>query len=190
MIQDHLEIITTKRRKDSTMLNTYSLFILIAIILPYKANTQQNLYPSREIKITGEIVQEMNLDIPSIQAMQTKEIGDITITNHSGEVHGSYTKLQGVPLIDILKKVKLKEGNPKLFSQFYFKCIANDGYSVVFSWNEIFNHKSGENIYIITSIDGENAMDQDKSILLITKDDIQTGRRMVKCLSEIIVSRI
>lgn len=151
---------------------------------------QNELIPTEKIKIHGEVIQNVQVNTSTIQTMEKKEIGDITITNHKGEIRQTLKDLEGVQLKTILQQVTLQEENPKYFSEFYFTCTSSDGYSVVFSWNEFFNHQSGEHIYIITSVGGKNAIDHEHSLMLISTDDIQTGRRFLKCLSEIMVSRI
>ena len=91
---------------------------------------------------------------------------------------------------DILDKAEIDAPTPKLLSEYYVVCIASDNYKVVFSWNEIFNSKNGENIYILTEQDGKVASGSDDKIALISTNDIATGRRYVKWLKKITVERV
>ena len=61
---------------------------------------------------------------------------------------------------------------------------------MVFSWNEIFNSKNGEGIYVLIEHDGKPASGLDDRIALISSSDIATGRRYVKWLKKIIVERV
>jgi len=63
-------------------------------------------------------------------------------------------------------------------------------YQVVFSWNEIFNSKNGDGIYILTEHDGKPASAADDRIALISGGDTATGCRYVKRLKKIIVERV
>jgi hypothetical protein len=74
-------------------------------------------------------------------------------------------------------------------SECYFVFIASDGYKVVYSWNEIFNTKNGQGIYVIVERDGKKIDQIEDRISVFSKADLMTGRRYVKGLSRIIVKR-
>jgi hypothetical protein len=61
---------------------------------------------------------------------------------------------------------------------------------VVFSWNEIFNSKTGEKVYILTEVDGKPVAATSDRITLISTNDLAAGRRFVKGLEKIIVERV
>ena len=58
----------------------------------------------------------------------------------------------------------------------------------MFSWNEIFNTETGNNLYIITEEDGKKMNEMDESILIASTKDFKT-RRYIKGLEKIIVER-
>lgn len=89
-----------------------------------------------------------------------------------------------------MEKAGLNESKPKLFSEFYFTCIASDGYKVVFSWNELFNSDMGNQVMIITEEDGKKADTIDDHIAILSPLDKNTGRRYVQNLQEIKVGRV
>ena len=98
--------------------------------------------------------------------------------------------LKGVLLKDILAKCDIEAGTPKELSEFYIICVASDNYKVVFSWNEIFNTKTGETVYVLTEVDGKPASSTNDRITLASSGDMATGRRFVKGLDKIIVERV
>ena len=93
-------------------------------------------------------------------------------------------------LKDLIAKTTLNEDKLKLFSEYYFTCIASDGYKVVFSWNKLFNTQIGEQAMIITEEEGNNAETMGDRIALISPMDSATGRRYVQNLQEIKVDRV
>ena len=66
---------------------------------------------------------------------------------------------------------------------------ANDGYTAVYSWNEIFNTVVGDAPYIVTEKDGKLASSMEEAILMISPKDFKTGRRHIKSLTTIEVRR-
>ncbi len=90
----------------------------------------------------------------------------------------------------MFEKAGLNEEKPKLFSEYYFTCIATDGYKVVFSWNELFNTEVGHKVMIISEAGGKRTEDLDDHIAIISPLDKATGRRYVKKLQEIKVERV
>ena len=66
----------------------------------------------------------------------------------------------------------------------YFVCKAVDGFTVVYSYNELFNAPAGS-IYILTAYDAVTLSNMpEKPILLIT-GDYKTGRLFVRGLTSI-----
>ena len=98
--------------------------------------------------------------------------------------------IKGIRLKDILEKAGLNEESPKLLSEFYFNCVATDGYKVVFSWNELFNTEVGNQVYIIIESDGQKGNLSADRIAMLSAADQATGRRFVKNLAEIKVERV
>lgn len=125
-----------------------------------------------------------------IEKYPSKILGDVVITNHLGEPRGISKQLEGVLVKDLLKDLELKEESPKRFSEFYFTFVAIDNYKVVYSWNEIFNSPTGDNLFLITAKDGKKLKDMDERILILTSTDLKTGRRYIKRLSKILVERV
>ena len=151
---------------------------------------QKPTLTSDSFRVIGLVKKEMTFSLEDIERYPSKSIADVTITNHMGEPRGTATKLTGILVKDILKDLELQEQSPKLFSEFYLVFVAADNYKVVYSWNEIFNSPTGENLYLITSRDGKSLKEMEERILILTPTDFKTGRRHIKGLSKIIVERV
>lgn len=155
-----------------------------------------NVSAQHEIKVTEQFVieglvkQAVTVKLKDLKLYNEYSIDSIVISNHLLEKKSTLHAVKGVLLKDILRKVLLDEDNPKLLSEFYFTCIASDGYKAVFSWNELFNSANGNSVYILTEHDGKPLKELKDRIALISPSDFATGRRYVKSLEKIIVSRV
>lgn len=163
-------------------------FILLVISLTVCA--QKEIAPTNQFVITGAVKNEAIITLEDVGKLPAKDIPDIVITNHKGESRSSLKQVKGILLKDLLKDIALKEDNPKLLSEFYLSFVASDNYKVVYSWNEIFNSPTGDNLYIVTSIEGEHLEQMRSRILIVTPTDYKTGRRYIKGLSKIVVARV
>lgn len=151
---------------------------------------QSSVNPSENIKVTGEVEKEKTITIDELLSKPSAEIGDLTITNHTGEKRHTAQAMKGVPLKEVLSDVVFKTESPKYLSEFYFTLVATDGYKVVYSWNEIYNSPTGDNVYIITEKEGKSIKEMSDGILSVCASDFKTGRRHVKALNQIIVARV
>jgi hypothetical protein len=167
---------------------TTLLLFLISISLT--AWSQKPELITNEFVVTGQIKKELKFGLTDFEKYTSKPINDVVITNHLGEPRRIAKQLSGIPVKDLLKDIELNEESPKRFSEFYFTFIASDNYKVVYSWNEIFNSPTGDNLLLITSQDGKKIKDMTERILTLTPTDFKTGRRHIKGLSKIVVSRV
>jgi hypothetical protein len=147
------------------------------------------LKPTSSFTIYGDVKAAVTIGINDLKKWSPVNIGDVGITNHLGEKKSEAKGLKGVLLRDVLGSVEINAESPKLLSEYYFVCKANDNYTVVYSWNEVFNTATGDTAFIVTEKNGKDASSMDDSILMISAKDRMTGRRQVKALSTIEVKR-
>lgn len=150
--------------------------------------SQSNVSVTESFTITGKVKATLTVTTSDLQLFRSHTLGDVKITNHKGEEKGTASKLTGVLLKDIVQAVMPNE-DPKLLSEYYFVCQASDGYKVVYSWNELFNTAIGNTVYLVTSKEDNPAPRFDESILMISTQDLRTGRRYLKNLKTIYVGR-
>ena len=164
----------------------FSAAFLLCIVC---ANAQSKFTPTDQITIEGKVSKPLTLTIAVIDTFKKYDLPDIVITNHLGVAKNTLTKMKGVLLKDVLASVTFDAENPKVLSEYYFIFKATDNYKVVFSWNELYNTETGNNVYIVTDEGGKNFKDSDARICIISTKDFKTGRRDLKNLDKIIVSR-
>ena len=169
-------------------------FVLIALILVIQAyagfGQEKIIAASNEFKIEGKVKTELTYTLKDLSAFPSQLIKDVEIINHKGELKGSAKGLKGIVLKTIFDKVEFLTDSPKELSEFYFIFIATDGYKVVFSWNELFNTEVGNTVFLITEKDGKKINEMEERILVISTSDLKVGRRYIKGLSKIIVSKV
>jgi hypothetical protein len=161
------------------------LFSLIAC----KAIPQSNYTPTDKFTIEGRVKYMLTFSTSDIDTFKTISLPDLLITDHMGSKRQTLTHLKGVLLKDVLVKAELDAENPKVLSEYYYVLEAPDNYKIVYSWNEIFNTETGNNIYILVEEDGKNYKQTDERIAIVTMTDLRTGRRHMRNISRIIVGR-
>ena len=165
--------------------------ILILILLGgLRVYSQETNSVSDHFIIEGRIANKTGFDFTNVKDFNLVMVDSFVIYNHMHEKKRTVKNIRGILLTDILRNAGIDEANPKLLSEFYYTCIAKDGYKVVFSWNEIFNTEIGSQILIITEADGKKGASMPDRIVLLSAKDIATGRRYVKGLEKIIVDRV
>jgi len=148
----------------------------LTLFLSFALNAQV----SKTIVITGNIEKPTTVDFADLKDYASHSIDSLVILNH----------LKGVLLKEVLSKAVFAVNSPKELSEFYIVCVADDGYKVAFSWNEIFNSPTGEKAPILTEINGNATIDQKEGIVLVTPTNKATGRRYVKSLSKITIHQV
>jgi hypothetical protein len=165
------------------------LIFSILVLTCISAYGQNDLKPTTSFLISGKVKSNVTIGFADLKKLKSLDIGDVAITNHLGEPKSSAKGLKGVLLKDVLGLVEIDSENPKVLSEYYFVCKANDGYTVVYSWNELFNTAVGDTAYIVTEKEGKKLEQMKDAILMISPKDIRTGRRHVKALMTIEVKR-
>jgi len=142
------------------------------------------------IAVEGAISRSFTVAFEDLKAFSLQTIDSVTIWNHKMERKSSLKAVKGVLLKDVLEKAEFSVNSPKFLSEFYIVCIADDGYKVVFSWNELFNSETGNKTLVVTEVNGKSSISQKEGILLITPTDKATGRRCVKNFSKVLIQKV
>jgi len=164
--------------------------VVTALVLSWMISYgQKEIKPTANFLISGEVKSSLTVGIPDLKKWKETGVADMVITNHLGEKKSEVKGIRGILLKDILSAIEINAESPKVLSEYYFVCKANDGYTVVFSWNELFNNPIGDGVYVITEHDGVSADHMKDAMLLVSTSDFKTGRRHVKALQSIEVKR-
>jgi len=159
-------------------------FIILFLALTINAQT------SKAIAVSGDIMKPVTITFSDLKKIQTHNLDSLRIYNHKMEYKITLKKIKGVLLKDVLAQVDFKTDSPRLLSEFYLVCIADDGYKAVFSWNEIFNSGNGNQVLIVTELNGTEASELKENMILVTPTDKATGRRYLKNISKILIHQV
>lgn len=143
---------------------------------------------SHEIHVFGDVENELFLTIDSLRAMKIVELDTLQIVCQSGATTTVENTSKGVLLRDVLDKAKIKQLNHK-DRNFYIVARATDNYKATFSWAEIYNSETGNNVYVLVEENGK-LIKEKGDMVLISNSDIKTGPRHVTWLNSIEVYRV
>lgn len=166
------------------------ILFLIATFSFIQVFAQRTIPSTDSIRVTGNIKQLVTLTLADLDTFPTTTIPDQIIYNHNGEIKDTLTGLHGIPLKTLLAATEYIYDKPKELNEYYFVFIASDDYTVVFSWNEIYNTTAGDRFYIVTEKEGKRLREMEERIVFMSTADLKTGRRYIKGLDRIEVRRI
>ena len=164
--------------------------LLICILTNLSVYGQRKINSTDSFKIQGKIKSEQVFTLTQLDSFPKQVLKDQILYNHKGEIKDTVKNCKGVLLKTILEKTEFVYDKPKELNEFYFVFIASDGYKVVFSWNEIYNTEIGNNLFVITELQGKKLKDIEQRIILTSTSDLKTGRRYIKGLEKIEVKKI
>ena len=167
----------------------YILFGLTCIICGFVYG-QRKITPTDSFIISGKVKQEKVYTLADLELYPQKSIGPQVVYNQRGEVKDTIKNIKGVSLKSLFDQIEFVYDKPKELNEFYFIFQGSDGYRVVFSWNEIFNTETGNNLYIITESEGKKLKDIDDRIKFLSAADFKVGRRNIHALAKIIVKQL
>ncbi|MBB6237256.1 hypothetical protein HDC90_001876 [Pedobacter sp. AK013] len=162
-------------------------YLIIAILfLSFAANAQE----SKQFIIEGKVKKPLTITLDNLSTYKSVSLDSMTIFNHLMQRKSSIKNIKGVLLKDILAKVEIDAASPKALSEYYLVFTATDHYKVVYSWNEIFNSPTGNQLMVLSSYDTDPVKTEKGNIAIITPSDFATGRRFVKGLSKISILQV
>ncbi len=161
----------------------------LALLIVSGAQAQEKPIATDAFSVEGNIRQSYSITLALLDTMKAAPAGDLVITNHTGVVKHTVHGIKGVLLKNVLARAVPDTDNPKLLSEYYIVCKASDGYTVVFSWNELFNSPTGEHTYIVTEKDGQSLRQMPDRITIASTTDLRTGRRFLKGLQSVYFKR-
>ncbi|MSQ79199.1 MAG: hypothetical protein EXR21_05940 [Flavobacteriaceae bacterium] len=129
-------------------------YILLLIFTITGLCTQAQTEATNEFKINGKVKTEKTISLADLQRYPTIELTDIN-TSCSPKKEEKAKSVKVVLLKNILDSVAFQYEKSRMLNYYYFLFVASDGYKIVFSFNEIYNTETGNNLYIVTEMDGK-----------------------------------
>lgn len=142
---------------------------------------------NHQIEVKGDVEFPLQLTVDSLKKMKVVTVENLKITGKGGVIKREVKVCKGVLLKDILDKAKIKQEDHK-DRNFYIVARASDDYKATFSWAEIFNNPTGENVLILFEENGKPV--KNGEMIALCKNDIATGPRHVYWLKSIEVFKV
>ena len=167
------------------------IFTFLILLLGCLASAQKNIERSTHFLIEGRVKDTATFYNSECVNYTSKSIDSVVILNHLMQRRHTIKNIKGILLKDVLsKKILFDAENPKALSEYFIECVATDNYKVVFSWNELFNTETGNNVLVITEEEGRSLIGKEGDLVIITPTDFATGRRYVKGLKKVLIKRV
>lgn len=163
----------------------FTLVLIFSVLFCYSQNQE---FTSEQFIVSGKVKKEITFKIVDLQQFPSKELKNIN-TSCSPKKESIAQSVRVVLLKDVLDTVEFDSDKPKSLGQFYFLFVSVDGYKIVFSFNEIYNTEVGDNLYLVTELEGKKLSEMDERIMLLCTKDKKPGSRNIKGLSKIIVGK-
>lgn len=147
-------------------------------------------YMSHELSVTGLVERPLCLSVADLRKMPSLEIEALTIICGSGTEKGIIRNYRGVLLRNILEMSTVIIAEHHAPNRLYLKLTSNDGYRVVFSWQEINNTVVGEKALVVFERQGEPLDENEGEFAFVSANDNRPGPRRMRYLRHIEVCEI
>lgn len=117
--------------------------------------------------------------LPQTERVEKRSVG-------AGErADSAEVRWRGVLLRDILHAAGIEGLDRREQRRSGIAARASDGYVVLFSWGELFNARLGDNVLVVTAVDGKALPASEGPYALRSLSDIKSGPRHVKWLRQL-----
>lgn len=146
-------------------------------------------YESKELVVSGEVQELLKLEVADLKKMEVKSLSldpKACMTGQSKRPEESY---RGILLKDLLNRAGIVAKAHNDVKKIVVIARATDGYTVVFSWGELFLSKVGEGVMVAIEKDGKPLQVEEGKMALISINDSQNSRH-IRWLSSIEVKKL
>ena len=134
-------------------------------------------YPvSDELMVSGLVNKPVTLSLSDMAAMSDTSFATIKIVTHAGQPKQTYQQAKCVSLKKLIATNLKSDVQQKAKNALYFVCRAADGFTLVFSNNEVLH--SPNHFFIVVGYDGQplGSMPERLELLDINPDFTATSR--------------
>lgn len=144
---------------------------------------------TNKVEVKGLVEHPFVITLSNIETLKPEIRKDLKIIGSTGETKKTFHTYKGVSLKRILDSAKITMPKPKEKGKFYIAVKASDGYTTLYSWNEIYNNPTGDHVFLIYEENGK-AIKEDGQFVMICSNDKITGARHVKWVQTIEVGKL
>ncbi len=147
-------------------------------------------YMSHELDVTGLVERPLCLKAEDLREMATIEIKALTLICGSGTEKETIESYRGVLLRDILDRASVIITEHHAPNWLYLKLTSNDGYRVIFSWQEINNTAVGDKAIVVFERQGRPLDESEGEFAFVSANDYRPGPRRMRYLRQVEVCEV
>jgi len=117
--------------------------------------------------------------LPQTELVETRSVGA------GAKAEQAEVRHRGVLLRDLLDAAGVQKLDRHALRHSGVAARATDNYAVLFSWGELYNGRAGDNVLVITSMNGKPLPSSEGPYALRSLSDTKPGPRHVKWLNRI-----
>lgn len=145
---------------------------------------------SETLEIRGLVEKPQTLTVESFKKYPVQEGRDFKVVSASGQVRYTLESYRGVRLTDLLDAAVVQLPNQREKGRYFVVATATDGYTAIFSHNDLFNNPTGEGVLVLFQENGKPIPAAQGAFVLISLTDKISGARHVKWLKTIDVRKV
>ncbi|WP_353193836.1 molybdopterin-dependent oxidoreductase [Pandoraea pnomenusa] len=142
---------------------------------------------SREVVVSGCVKRRHSFDLCALQRLPTQLTGPLDVVCLSGRKVRSANEYKGVRLSALLDVAQLRMPQARDFTRAFVMAQGADGYTVMFSWHELYNTPVGVGALVVYERDGQPLGADEGGIGLISTCDLRVALRQVRALTRLTV---
>lgn len=145
---------------------------------------------SETLEIRGLVEKPQTWRVENLKNFPVQEGRDFNIVSASGQVRYTLESYRGVRLTELLNAAVVRLPNQKEKGKYFVVATATDGYTAVFSHNDLFNNPTGEGVLVLFEENGKPIPAAQGAFVLVSLTDKISGARHVKWLKTIDVRKV
>lgn len=157
--------------------------LLLALALPWPATAADAPVVSETLSVVGAVKTPLSLSVADLQALPVEQVAQSATRQVDGKAVAS--EVRGVRLAALLDRAALANVDRNDWKHTVVVASGTDGYSVAFSWPELFDTDVGPGVLVVWERDGRPLADREGRIALYSAKDLHNGPRNVHWLRRI-----
>lgn len=136
-------------------------------------------------RVSGRVRETCSFSLQQLLAMETVAFNDLLMACGSGEPKGRINSCRGILLTDIINQAGVVTRDHNDTKKMYVVAASDDGYTTLFSWQELFNTTVGEGVIVVLEKENRKVYAADGRVDLFSTGDFLSGGRYVKRLANL-----
>ncbi len=160
-------------------------FCVVTFCVSVVSAQHKSITPTTSFTVSGHVRNPGRFSLKGLQDYPKQIEDSVMVIDKKGMVKTTLYHVQGVLLTDVLNAADIQMADNRDYNRLAVILTASDGYTNVYSWNELYNTPVGKAVYIVTSVNDSAPGDYNGAILVFSNRDLVSGRRHMKALQNV-----